>query len=195
MKLPFFQPRIWATAEFLSSGPIAYSSRNSVRFAFPLSPCTRSSKALALKTDDAPVARARAFDADGIPRPYWGIYCLYCQGYILDALLECLPADKKRHAAFKLLFAGDPGAALACPYCNGFISFNDSGQPCAPESGWPVFRYAKTELEQKKFDDYELPSTSLATWALKHRFIQPGAHLPLVNYVYAEQAPPNETVP
>ena len=23
--------------------------------------------------------------------PYWSIFCLYCQGYLADALLECLP--------------------------------------------------------------------------------------------------------
>jgi hypothetical protein len=50
-------------------------------------------------------------------------------------------------------------------------------------------------LELKKQDDYEPPGTSLAVWALKHRFMQPGTHQPLVNYVYAEQAPANETVP
>ena len=24
--------------------------------------------------------------------PYWSIYCLWCNGYIVDALLECVPA-------------------------------------------------------------------------------------------------------
>ena len=41
----------------------------------------------------------------------------------------------------------------------------------------------------------EPASTPLADWALKHRFPQPGTHPPLVNYTYAEHAPPHETVP
>src|SRR5262245_20416535 len=127
--------------------------------------------------------------------PYWGIHCLLCRGFILDALLECVPAEQKRHAAYKMLFAGQPGAALAGPYCNGLIGFDKAGQPCSAASGWPVFRYAQAELELKKLDDFELPNTALADWALKHRFMQPGSHLPLVNYVYAELAPAHETVP
>jgi hypothetical protein len=127
--------------------------------------------------------------------PYWGIYCPHCLGFILDALLECLPAHQKRHAAYALLFSGKPGAALACPYCNDLIGFDDSGKPQTPPSAWPVFRYGRAELEVKKQDDYEPPMTVLPVWALKHRFTQPGTHQPLVNYVYAEDAPADETVP
>ncbi len=127
--------------------------------------------------------------------PYWGIYCLYCQGYILDALLECLPSEQKSKPAYRLLYDGRPGAALACPYCGQLIGFNDAGQPDAPQPGWPVFRYAQAELELKKQDDFEPPGTPLAVWALKHRFLRPGKHQPLVNYLYAEQAPAHETVP
>lgn len=127
--------------------------------------------------------------------PYWGIHCLYCNGYILDGLLECLPIEQKRHPCYQLLFSGKPGAALACPYCSGLIGFDDSGQPQPPPAGWPVFRYAQAELEVKKQDDYEPPATTLAQWALKHRFTLPGSHQPLVNYVYAEHAPANETTP
>jgi hypothetical protein len=47
----------------------------------------------------------------------------------------------------------------------------------------------------RSLTDFELPATSLAVWALKHRFMQPGTHQPLVSYVYAEQAPADETVP
>ena len=127
--------------------------------------------------------------------PYWGIYCLYCQGYILDALLECLPPQQKSHQAYRLLFNGLPGAALACPYCGGFIGFNDAGKPVIPQNGWPVFRYAQTELELKRQEDNEPAGTPLPVWALKHRFMQPGSQQPLVNYIYAEQLPTNETVP
>ncbi len=63
--------------------------------------------------------------------PYWSIYCLYCNGYIVDALLECLPAGNRLHPGFKR----------------------------------------------------------------KHRFTQPGTHDPLTDYTYAEDAPPDETVP
>jgi hypothetical protein len=58
-----------------------------------------------------------------------------------------------------------------------------------------VFRYGKAELEMKKRMDGEPPSTTLADWALKHRFTQPGGHRPLTGYTYAEDAPPDETVP
>jgi hypothetical protein len=127
--------------------------------------------------------------------PYWSVVCLYCQGLIIDGLLECIPAARQREPAFKLLFAAKPGAALACPYCNGLIGFDDSGVVQSPESGWPVFRYGRAELAAKMQSDGESPTLSLPDWALKHRFTQPGTHDPLENYTYAEDAPTNEAVP
>jgi hypothetical protein len=127
--------------------------------------------------------------------PYWSIYCLYCQGYIIDALLECVPAARHAEPEYKLLFRAKPGAALACPYCNGLIGFDDQGQPVVPNADWPVFRYGEAEIGLKKAADGEPASTSHADWALRCRFVQPGTHKPLTNYTYAEQAPPDETVP
>ena len=126
--------------------------------------------------------------------PYWSIYCLHCGGYIADALLECLPPAKRSSAAYRSLFQAQPGAALACPYCNGLIGFDATGQPQAPASGWPVFRYGQAELEIKKQADGEPPGRPLSEWALRHRFTQPGSHAPLGNYLYAEQAPADEVV-
>jgi hypothetical protein len=127
--------------------------------------------------------------------PYWSIYCVLCHGYIADALLECIPSAKRSEATYKLLFFAQPGAVLACPYCNGFIGFDDTGQPRVPPSGWPVFRYGQAELEVKKQADGEPGATSLPDWALRHRFTRPGTHWPLSNYTYAEHVPPDETVP
>ncbi len=127
--------------------------------------------------------------------PYWSIYCLYCRGYIADALLECLPAAKRSVAAYRLLFQAKAGAALACPYCDALLGFDDSGQPQAPRSGWPVFRYGRVELETKRQADGEPPDVSLDVWAQRHRFTQPGSHSPFKSYTYAEQAPPDEIVP
>ncbi len=127
--------------------------------------------------------------------PYWSIVCLHCQGLIIDALLECLPASRRQEPAYKLLFRAQPGAALACPYCNGLIAFDTAGNPRPPQSGWPVFRYGRAELEVKMLSDGEPPATPLADWAWRQRFTQPGTHPPLTSYVYAEHAPPNETVP
>lgn len=126
--------------------------------------------------------------------PYWSIYCLYCNGYIADALLECLPLSQRSNPAFSLLFRARPGAALACPYCNGLIGFDDAGEPRIPEMGWPVFRYGLAELEIKKLSDGEPSSCPLAEWATRHRFIAAGTHDPFSGYTYAEQAPENETV-
>jgi hypothetical protein len=126
--------------------------------------------------------------------PFWSIYCIYCNGYIADALLECLPPEKHSPVAFRLLFNALPGAALACPYCNGLLSF-ESGLPQVPPAGWPVFRYGRAELEAKKQADGEMPETTLADWALRHRFTQPGRRPPFTGYLYAEQAPANEFVP
>ena len=120
---------------------------------------------------------------------------MYCQSYIVDALLECVPASKRGNSAFRLLFHAQPGAALACPYCNGFIAFDAAGTPAPPQSGWLVFRYGRAELELKKDADGEPATTSLAEWALRHRFTQPGTHQPLSEYTYAEDAPANETIP
>jgi hypothetical protein len=127
--------------------------------------------------------------------PYWSVVCIYCGGYIVDALLECVPASRQKEPAFRLLFLAQPGAALACPYCNGLIGFDAAGQPQPPPSGWPVFRYGRAELEVKMPSDGEPATTPLPDWARKHRFTQPGTRPPLVNYGYAEHAPANETVP
>jgi hypothetical protein len=127
--------------------------------------------------------------------PYWSLYCLLCNGYIADALLECVPASRQILGAFQSLFNARPGAALACPYCNGLIGFDASGQPRLPEPGWLVFRYGWAELEVKKLTDGEPGPVTLGEWAQRHRFTQPGTHPPFGNYLYAEQAPANETVP
>jgi len=127
--------------------------------------------------------------------PYWSVWCIYCSGYIVDALLECLPAHQQGHLAYRLLFNARQGAALACPYCNGLLGFDSHGQPQRPLSGWPVFRYGRAELEAKKQADGEPAQTTLTDWALRHRFTQPGTHPPFSEYTYAEQAPPDEAVP
>jgi hypothetical protein len=127
--------------------------------------------------------------------PYWSVYCVWCGGYIADALLECVPARRQAEAGYRQLVQFRPGAALACPYCNGLIGFDDKGQVRAAEPGWPVFRYGLAELELKRDQDGEPPTTPLADWALRYRFTRPGSHQPLGNYRYAEQAPPDETVP
>jgi hypothetical protein len=127
--------------------------------------------------------------------PYWSIFCVFCGGYIADALLECLPAGKKSGPAVQLLFNRQPGAALACPYCSGLLGFDDLGRPKAAEPGWQVFRYGRAELEAKKISDGEPATVTLTDWALRQRFTQPGTHHPFTDYVYAEQSPPNETVP
>src|SRR5262245_65314856 len=106
--------------------------------------------------------------------PYWSIYCFSCHGDIADALPECLPAGQRSSPVYKRLFNAQPGAVLACPYCKGLIGFDSTGNPRAPESAWPVFRYGRT--------DGEPPSTALADWALKHRFTQPSSHQPLTGY-------------
>jgi hypothetical protein len=126
--------------------------------------------------------------------PYWSIYCLYCLGYISDALLECIPHSKRANPGYHLLFRAQAGAAIACPYCNRLIGFDDAGQLRVPLTGWPVFRYGRAELELKKLTDGEPPNVLLSDWALRQRFTQPGTHFPLCNYTYAEDAPTNETV-
>ena len=127
--------------------------------------------------------------------PYWSIYCIYCHGYIIDALLECVPAAKQLKPEFRLLFVMRPGAALACPYCGGLIGFDNVGRVQTAEPSWPVFRYGHAELTAKKLLDGEPISTPLTEWALRHRFTQPGTHQPFSEYIYAEQAPADETVP
>jgi hypothetical protein len=127
--------------------------------------------------------------------PYWSIYCVICSGFIRDALLECVPAARRSEPAYLQLFTCKPGAALACPFCGGFLGFGHDGKPMVAEPGWPVFRYGRAQLETKRDDDGEPASLSLMDWALKHRFQQPGTHLPFGEFTYAEQAPTNETVP
>jgi hypothetical protein len=127
--------------------------------------------------------------------PYWSIYCLWCNGYIADALLECIPVQSRAHPGYLLLVLARPGAALGCPYCNGLFGFDEKGQPQPPQSGWPVFRYGRAELESKRDEDGEPSTTTLADWALRCRFLWPGSHPPFGNYTYAEQAPLNEIVP
>jgi hypothetical protein len=99
------------------------------------------------------------------------------------------------HPGYQLLFNARPGAALAYLYCNGLLGFDQAGTAQVPASGWPVFRYGQAELQVKKQADGEAVATPLRDWALRHRFTQPGTHQPFIGYIYAEQAPPNETVP
>lgn len=127
--------------------------------------------------------------------PYWSIVCLYCQGEIVDALLECIPISARSRQGYRELFQKLPGAALACPYCSGLIGFNSVGDPCIPQVGWAVFRYGLAELELKKQADGEPLQTSIEVWALRHRFVAPGSHAPFSGYLYAEQSLANETVP
>ncbi len=127
--------------------------------------------------------------------PYWSVYCYLCQGYIADALLECIPMTKRASAAFRSLSLAQPGGALACPYCGSLLGFDDAGRPQPPASGWPVFRYGRAELEVKKQADGEAATIAIEEWALRHRFTRPGTHLPFSMYIYAEQAPLDETVP
>jgi hypothetical protein len=126
--------------------------------------------------------------------PYWSVYCLYCRGYIIDALLECVPAARRSEPGYKALFQAKPGGALPCPYCNELLGFDAAGQTAVPQTGWPVYRYGAAEIELKKVADGEPASAPNADWALKCRFVQPGTHQPLTNYTYAEHAPANETV-
>ena len=127
--------------------------------------------------------------------PYWSVYCVLCGGYITDALLECVPAQKRSIPAYRLLFLNRPGAALACAYCGGLIGFDDDGQLMQAEASWPVFRYGRAELDLKKQADGESSAVSLTGWALRHRFTQPGTSIPFATYTYAEQAPSDEVVP
>jgi hypothetical protein len=133
----------------------------------------------------------------GFAMPYWSIRFIFCSGFIADALLECVSANDRADPVFRRLYklVPEPGAAFACPYCGMLLGFDDDGQPQAPESGWRVFRYSQVELEAKKIEDGELPSTPLVDWARKHRFMSPGSHQPFTDYIYAEQAPSNELVP
>jgi hypothetical protein len=129
--------------------------------------------------------------------PYWSVKCIFCSGFIADALLECVALKDQADPAFRLLYrlVPKPGAAFACPYCGLLLGFDDDGQPRAPESGWRVFRFSEAELEAKKIEDGEQPTTPLVDWAIRHRFMSPGSHQPFTSYTYAEQAPPNEIVP
>jgi hypothetical protein len=43
----------------------------------------------------------------------------FCRGHITDALLECVPGRKRQSPAYWRLFKAQPGAAFACPCCNG----------------------------------------------------------------------------
>ena len=127
--------------------------------------------------------------------PYWSILCLYCQGYISDALLECVPVSRRSDPAYRLLFRALPGGALACPYCNRPIGFDEAGQPRVPPPEWPIFRYGRAELECKRQSDGESAEIPLADWALRHRFTKPGTNQPLSGYTYAEETPDDESVP
>ncbi len=127
--------------------------------------------------------------------PYWSVLCLWCQGEIVDALLECVPAEKRSSTAYRSLSLCKPGGALACPFCNGLIAFDDDGNVSPPTSGWPVFRYGRALCEAKKLADGAPAATTLPDWALQYRFMNPGTHLPLTEYTYAEDAPAHEIVP
>jgi hypothetical protein len=127
--------------------------------------------------------------------PYWSVFCVLCRGYIADALLECLPPAKFDGPEGKLLRADSSGVALACPYCGGLIGFNANRQLIAAPSGWPVLRYSRAKLEEKKTDDGEPAQVSVSEWALRVRFDRPGSHRAFESYRFAEEVADAETVP
>ena len=88
-----------------------------------------------------------------------------------------------------------PGAALACPYCSTPIGFDNKGTLIKAATGTPLLRYSRAELEKKMQADGAPPGTTLPQWALGYQFDRPRTHPPLVNYLFAEQATSNETVP
>ncbi len=116
--------------------------------------------------------------------PYWSLFCCLCQGYIADALLECLPPEDFASPEGKLLRGMRPGAALACPYCRQAIGFDGQGQLVAADPAWRVLRYSQSAMELKKDTD-GANSLTLQEWALQYRFQRPGRHLPLVEYPFA----------
>jgi hypothetical protein len=87
-----------------------------------------------------------------------------------------------------------PGAALACPYCSTPIGFDANGALIRAPAGWPLLRYSRAALELKMHHDGAPVGTTLEQWARDYRFDQPGSHQPLTNYLFAEQAPADETV-
>jgi hypothetical protein len=127
--------------------------------------------------------------------PHLELLCLFCGGMIRDLLLECVPKAMQQSAAYALLMDLKPGAAFPCPYCSRLIGFDDDRKAGAPQSGWPVVRYGLRELEARREFDGEPADVSLADWARKNHWIEPGTHYPLSEYQYAGQAPANEVVP
>jgi hypothetical protein len=128
---------------------------------------------------------------------HWKSFCHHCGEPIYDFLIECVPLEKQKHPAYGHLLRAEPGAAFACPYCDGLLGFSGMYQPLErPESGRPVFRYGQQELEEKKRSD-GVHSGALADWYRNHRLPAPTActREPFRNYTYASQAPANETVP
>src|SRR5437773_8813548 len=111
--------------------------------------------------------------------PHLEVLCLYCGGIIRDLLLECVPSVKRASMAYAILMDLKPGAAFPCPYCGQLLGLDDHRQPQVPQTGWPVIRYGSAELERRKEFDGEPPHVSLAEWARKNYWIEPGTHAPL----------------
>ncbi len=102
--------------------------------------------------------------------PCWSIFCLYCRGYIADALLECVPASKRSAPAYRLLSRLRPGPPSRVRIATISSALMMPGRPRALGSGWPVFRYGRAELEIKRQADGEPADVSLANWALPASF-------------------------
>ena len=72
---------------------------------------------------------------------------------------------------------------------------NTPGKGAGPAAFDDIFRYGRALCEAKKLADGETSATSLPDWALQYRFMDPGTHLPLTEYTYAEDAPAHDIVP
>ena len=128
--------------------------------------------------------------------PYWSVFCLYCGGYIADALLECLPAGKRSRRGLSIVVPG-PSGQLRWPVRIATVS-SDSMTTASPRSPGRDGRSSAMDgrsWRSRSGADGEPPDVSLEDWALRHRFRQPGTHDPFRGYTYAEQAPLDETVP
>lgn len=132
--------------------------------------------------------------------PWWlDFFCPHCKGILRDGLFECFPKDRQGSAECLLLDDCKPGAAFACPYCNGLIGFRLDKKPQKAETSWPVLRYDRDALNRKREQDGFSAQIPLGEWYTQARLWEddrpPVGYPPFGCYTYAEDAPANETVP
>ncbi|MBI3824180.1 MAG: hypothetical protein HY289_16050 [Planctomycetes bacterium] len=113
-----------------------------------------------------------------------------CAQPITDLLVEMVPDADRTGLEFKAILQQRPGGAITCPYCQGAVEYDRSGNALTASDRIPL-RYSRVKMETRAAD-YGVqripPDLSMTPeqWIAEEKLMS-GA---LQGYLYAEDLTP-----